>query len=198
MVIRQSESLLHWNYFVALEQDIVNLSRFVEFEERNFRTYSIEMVRLLLIACSETDSLARQLCDYFEPAAEANRMDEYRAILRPLLTRLENGVVEIPRYGLTLKPWVNWSENHSPDWWTEHQGVKHRRNEDFGHANLANTLNAAAGLLLLAICFYHNLTRNRVLAPPPQLFRPGIDFGATCATAGIGVVFQLAGGVNVR
>ena len=34
---------LHWNYFLALDKDVEALSRYVEFDESNFDTYSNEM-----------------------------------------------------------------------------------------------------------------------------------------------------------
>jgi len=55
MAITQQPTLLHWNYFLALEADLGTLSRFVEFAEDNFATYSIEQVHLFLAAASEVD-----------------------------------------------------------------------------------------------------------------------------------------------
>ena len=53
-------SLQHWNYFLALESDLGKLARFVEPTEANFRTFSLEIVRLFLAACSEIDVVAKQ------------------------------------------------------------------------------------------------------------------------------------------
>nr|VFJ75657.1 MAG: hypothetical protein BECKFM1743C_GA0114222_108651 [Candidatus Kentron sp. FM]VFJ75929.1 MAG: hypothetical protein BECKFM1743A_GA0114220_108881 [Candidatus Kentron sp. FM]VFK21500.1 MAG: hypothetical protein BECKFM1743B_GA0114221_107901 [Candidatus Kentron sp. FM] len=41
METQKNQSLLHWNYFLALEADIEHLSRYVEFSEENYCTHSI-------------------------------------------------------------------------------------------------------------------------------------------------------------
>lgn len=39
MGIHETESPKYWNYFLALEADLVNLSRYIEFTEDNFSSY---------------------------------------------------------------------------------------------------------------------------------------------------------------
>jgi len=177
-VIKQSESLLHWNYFIALEADLESLARFIEFVEQNFSTFSIEIARLLQSACSEVDVLAHQLCVHFEPSTKAESIDQYRSILRREIPELESTIVQVPRYGLSLTPWSNWQSNGTPSWWSDHNKVKHRRSEYFGRANLKNVLNASAGLLLLIVCFYRLKTNVKFLDPPPSLFTPDRSFAA--------------------
>ena len=53
MGIQSGRVFLHWNYYIALEQDLAKLSRYIEFAEGNFSTYSIELAHLLLAASSE-------------------------------------------------------------------------------------------------------------------------------------------------
>ena len=56
--IKQSNNLVHWNYFLAFDSDAEKLSRYIEFTSDNFGTYSIELVRLLLSVASEVDVVA--------------------------------------------------------------------------------------------------------------------------------------------
>jgi len=53
-------SLAHWNYFLALEKDIEVLSRYVEFTQKNFTCYSLEILRILFSAASEVDVVAKK------------------------------------------------------------------------------------------------------------------------------------------
>lgn len=43
MTIRVVESKLHWNYFLALECDMEQAGRYIEFTSENFRVYTIEL-----------------------------------------------------------------------------------------------------------------------------------------------------------
>jgi hypothetical protein len=45
----------HWNYFLAIERDLETLARYVEFDPKNFTSFSIEIARLLLAAAAEVD-----------------------------------------------------------------------------------------------------------------------------------------------
>ncbi|GEM_PF-733291 len=45
-------TLTHWNYYLAIESDLENLTRYIEFHPDNFATYSIENAKLLMTATS--------------------------------------------------------------------------------------------------------------------------------------------------
>lgn len=184
MAIEETKSLLHWNYFIALESDVERLARFVEFTGNNFGTYSIEMAHLFLTAASEVDVVAKQLCSFVDAAASPANIEQYRAVLRRCLPEMEDSLVTIPRYGLDLRPWSNWREDETPDWWRAHNKVKHQRGEHFALANLKNVLNAMAGLFLLVLYYYRDVIDGRRIEPPPNLFTPPADLAVVCPTAG--------------
>jgi len=151
-MIEQKTSLVHWNYFLSLEKDIEMLSRYIEFDERNFDTFSIELAHILLAASSEIDVVLKLICKLFEPSKSPKSINSYRQIITRDIKNFANDKVSITRYGLTLEPWVNWIENKNPYWWQSYNKVKHERNYHFSEANLKNSLNAMAGLL---VCIFH-------------------------------------------
>ena len=184
MAIREETSLLHWNYFLALEADVERMARFVEFSRYNFGTYSIEIAHLLLAAASEVDVVAKQLCSLVDAAANPGNIEQYRTTLRRHLPEIENSLVTIPRYGLTLEPWSNWRSDETPDWWRDHNKVKHQRGEHFPLANLQNVLNAMAGLFLLVLYYYRSVIVGRRIEPPPSLFTPAPELASVCPSVG--------------
>jgi len=199
-VIKQSGSLLHWNYFLALEADLERLARFIEFVEQNFRTFSVEIARLLQSACSEVDALAHELCVHFDPNTKAEAIDQYRCVLRKGIPELESTTVQVPRYGLSLTPWTNWQSDYTPNWWSDHNKVKHHRSEYFDRANVENLLNASAGLLLMTVCFYRLTTDVELLEPPPTLLKPERTFAPIELILGVGAALivrpKIARGVS--
>lgn len=56
-----------WCYFRIIESDLQNTSRFVEVCENNLKTYSSEFAKIIMITCSEIDSLCKMLCDFTDP-----------------------------------------------------------------------------------------------------------------------------------
>lgn len=153
MSIMATSGKVHWNYFLALEHDLELASRYVEFCGDNMQTYSVEFAHLLLAASSEVDVVAKLLCQRLDPAAPRSNIDQYRQVLASL-PDLPAMRVFVPRYGLELTPWSNWSSATNPDWWRSHNNVKHERNAFFQEATLKNALNAMAALLTIVFQYY--------------------------------------------
>ena len=157
MGIEVKESLIHWNYFLALESDLAQLSRYIEFDTKNFQTYSIELAHLLLASSSEVDVIAKGICGFLEPRSRAENLNQYREIINRNLPDFRKEQVFVPRFNLTLRPWSNWKlvkKPQNPLWWRSYNKVKHERNEHFAEANLKNVLNSVGGLLITVFYYY--------------------------------------------
>jgi hypothetical protein len=160
MTIRTSKTLLHWNYFLALEQDLAHVGRYVEFAESNFKTYSIELAHLLLATCSEVDVVLKGLCKKLQPEARLKDINDYQLVVNRSLRNLASEHVWVDRQGLDLYPWQHWDKDvnmsplTNPHWWGSYNDVKHQRSDYFKQANLSNVLNAMAGLLVVVYHYY--------------------------------------------
>ncbi len=151
------KSKLHWNYLLALERDLEVVSRYVEFCERNFQTFSVELAHLLFASASETDVVAKLYCAVLDPSNRHKNMDDYRKVITKKAPEFANIQVLIPRYGITLTPWESWSRGNNPDWWHSYNNVKHERDKYFSEATLLHTLNAVAALLVVTFEYYHSV-----------------------------------------
>jgi len=143
-----------WNYFLALENDLQNVSRYIEFREDNFKTYSIELAHLLLASASEVDVVMKEVCKLLDPNKNPKNISNYREIITRNLPQLKREVVYISRFGLSFKPWTNWTKSKNPFWWGSYNNVTHQRNNHFEEANLKNVLNSMGGLLITVFYFY--------------------------------------------
>ena len=59
------------------------------------------------------------------------------------------------RHDLQFNPWTIWSNGKNPEWWRQHNKVKHQRNEFYHQATLRNTLEALAALYLVNFYLEH-------------------------------------------
>jgi hypothetical protein len=163
---------LHWNYFVALESDLEAVSRYVEFTPDNYNTYSIELAHVLFAAASEADVIAKLLCKLLDTQQSPVNIDGYKSVIMTHIAAIAANNVFVPRYGLTLTPWDQWSKNDGqqphPYWWSGYNKVKHQRDSYFKLATLHNALNAMGGLLLLAFHYY----RYALVVPPAPPLTP--------------------------
>ena len=146
----------HWNYFLAIEKNLENLSRYIEFSEENMNTYSIELAYILMSASSETDVIMKELCLLIGSWRRAENINDYREIIKNSLSQFSEEIVCIDRFELTYKSWENWSKKDTinPNWWKSYNNVKHQRNTYFNQANLQNTINAVWALLIATIYYY--------------------------------------------
>jgi hypothetical protein len=141
---------LSWNYYLVLVQELSVVSNYIEFEEENYSTYSIELVKLLIAASSEVDVVLKQLCRLLDKKRKCENIEDYRKIIKSsnIFKDFTSEKILISRQGLELHPWENWGDNKNPYWWKAYNNVKHKRDVYFSDATLKNVLNAIAALLV--------------------------------------------------
>lgn len=174
---QQAFTPVHWSYFLALEDDLYRLSRFVDFTSANYKTYSIEIARLLLGSSAEVDSVLKQLVKKLDPTSNASSIGSYYSPVTSYSSKFLNFKLIIPRYGIELSPWSDWAENHPPGWWTANNKVKHHRHTHFDCASLENCLNSMAALLVSVLHLYSEEAKNGCLIGLPRLFSIPPDMG---------------------
>jgi len=173
-MIEVSKSLIHWNYFLALEKDLEETSRYIEFIKSNFKTYSIELAHLLLASLSEIDVVIKRLCALIAPAEEMNNINDYRKIIKSHLHEFINESIFINRYGISLKPWDSWLGEENPNWWSSYNNVKHKRDMYFDQANLGNVIRSMGALLITNYHFYkkqYEHKQHRVFEPKDIFYK---------------------------
>jgi len=171
MELVQTESSLHWNYFLALEQDLEKVARYIEFNEDNYNTYSIELAHLLLAIGSEVDVLMKALCKVIDPDVQRKDIGSYRYAIQSKSSDFMEIVCQIPKYGMmSISPWEAWEDNSSsnPEWWDAYNDVKHKRSENFGKANLKNVLNAISALYIVNFYWRYVSTSDPEFLSSPQ------------------------------
>lgn len=172
MKTKGSKIEAHWNYLLALENDLEKLSRYVEFDERNYECFSVEIARILLSAGAEADVVCKQLCRKLNKSSSAKNIHQYRDDIKQAYPEISDFEVLLTRYGLELKPWKNWKDIQGvPDWWTAHNKVKHHRDSEYHRANLKNAIDSVAGLFVVTLYFYKEKANLGELMPAPQLLR---------------------------
>ncbi|MGL4503427.1 MAG: hypothetical protein ACRCU2_30485 [Planktothrix sp.] len=181
----------HWQYFLALENDLINVSRYIEFsgvdnrEAINARVHSMELLRIFFAACAESENILKILAprpstisgDYNIRKIKNELQAHHLTVFNQLITT----TIQLPIFNISFTPWQDWRTEGSPKWWSRYNWMKHRRttfNPAMWHyklANLHNTLNAVSGLMCLLLHHYTDTTSsefNLPLSLVPKLFEP--------------------------
>lgn len=167
------DPLVHWRYFLALDEDLERTSRYVEFCEDNLDCYSLEFSRLLMMASAEVEVVAKQLALRVDPASDPRNMGGCREILAGHLRSLPSATVYAFNGQMTLNPWIEWRDGSRPEWWQAYTDVKHGRHIHFRQGNLRNALLAVGGLMVLTIFLYEQAAFDGEVNPCPRLFSLG-------------------------
>jgi hypothetical protein len=147
----------HWDYFIALDEDLWTLRRYIAFEEANLGTYSIECHRIIQMAALETEAVLYQMCKLRSRNADDCQKSPGRT--RPFMELLEHlkGVLEehglelgkiCVRYigSLEVQPFPS-SDPSALPWWDAYTALKHRRHEALQKATLQHALQAVGALV---------------------------------------------------
>jgi hypothetical protein len=169
----------HWDYFIALDEDLWTLRRYIAFEGANLGTYSIECHRIIQMAALETEAVLYQICRLRSGTCQnsSGRTRPFREFLEHLRDSLEEHGLELGkirvRYigSLEVQPFPS-SDPSALPWWDAYTALKHRRHQALQKATLRHALQAV-GALVTAITALAWLNRkgDQVvnLHPPPRV-----------------------------
>ncbi|MBP1565972.1 MAG: hypothetical protein IJP18_01900 [Oscillospiraceae bacterium] len=141
-----------WNYFLELEQDMKNTSRYIEPEEQE-NVYSFEFAKLIVLSCTEVESVFKLLCLEIIPGMEKGNMSDYKATILGKYPKIVDATVSISRWGKDIKPFNGW-DTGKLSWWNAYQGIKHNRGANFSEATYKNAVYALSALYVLIFYYY--------------------------------------------
>ena len=195
MGIKTDKIEAHWNYLLAIENDLQTVSRFIELHEDNFKCFSIEISRLLMAASAEVDVVCKQLCKKINPKSNAGSINKYQEEILIKYNSIHNFKVLIPRHGLSLQPWKNWGieKDNPPSWWTAYNKIKHHHHTHYHRGNLKNALNSVAGLFIMVLHLYDEKARLGELLHALKMLQVSEEYyaGASMGSYELGICYKI-------
>ena len=155
----------HWRYFLVLDADVEATLRYVELDEKNFETFSIEYVRLLFSICSEFEVVCKNLCQSIKPDRNFSKSNikNFSEVIQEEFSKIGTLEISVPklRENANIKPLEGWSKVNGSDssvlsWWQDYNKVKHERQNSFDKANLGNVVFSLAGLFGVLLYWARN------------------------------------------
>ncbi|MEZ4449563.1 MAG: hypothetical protein R3B09_08790 [Nannocystaceae bacterium] len=139
--------------FYLLERDLVATFRYIEPSHENIAVYSHEYYALLLRACTEFESHAKNILDKngYEKKKGLLNIEDYAKLERAC--KLSGYRIRIPTWNGPSKIWTPfqpWSGGvHTLAWYKNYNDVKHNRNAKFSLATLDSVVAAIAANLAI-------------------------------------------------
>ena len=146
---RQEFINVFWNYYLNLENKFINTTQYVEVDEKNYNTFSIEYIELLQSICAEIDTVMKEICGFKQE--EFKKISEYYDKIKenPFFKDIMTEKTTYIYKKIIVEPFNEWNERSSPKWWQGYNNVKHERIEKYTDGNLKNVLNALSALYIL-------------------------------------------------
>lgn len=143
-----TEKELHgmWNYFLMLENDLDNTSRFIEPAGQE-GTYSFEFAKLLILACTEVESVFKAICREIKGKDVKGTIGSYKEIILGKYPKIVDTIVNVKRLGYDIEPFKGWDVGPL-GWWDAYQHVKHSRGYFFVEATYLNAVTALSALYI--------------------------------------------------
>lgn len=188
-IMTEKELFKYWTYFKIIEKDFLDLSEFIEISENHFDVYSRELIKLLVVTCSEVDAIFRVLREIKDPGSGDGDLsiEDHFKFLEENHKYLFDESIDISPSGVSLKPFESWTKGKAPTWWTGYNKVKHHRSSDFKSANLRHCLNAGAALTLLLLAAQTEISdhhdKHLPMDPDIRLEFFGIEFNYDVAVS---------------
>ena len=112
-----------WNYYLSLEQDISNTSRYIEPDGQE-DVHSFEFAKLLILACTEVESVFKAICFKISGEQPPADIGKYKEMILGHYPKIIEASVTVNRLGKEIKPFQEWSKGPL-SWWGAYQEVKH-------------------------------------------------------------------------
>lgn len=144
---------LFWNYYIMIEDNVVNLSRYIDFRDSNLKTCSNEIISQLLNIGSEIDVLCKEIC--ILKATDKKEMKTYSDWFIKNINNIDTLKISVRNTSLGIQPFKQWKKE-DPEvlpWWKAYNDIKHNRVKNFEEGNLENLINALGALYFLEM-FY--------------------------------------------
>lgn len=169
----------YWNYYIELEQQVLETRRYVDFSKKNNRTFSIEFLKLLHAICSEIDVTAKVIAGYINPSFKGATINCWGYELQQQFSNIQDCIVEFNQ-DYEIQPWKNWryvieerekngrkdfkikleGKAKNPQWWISYNKSKHERTSmynnydtNFERANLKHVTESLAALYIIEKLF---------------------------------------------
>ena len=136
--------------FDVLLSDFERLTEFVEPNASNSDTYSFRIYELILRACTEFESICKELLveGSYDKLPKHMDINDYKTLESSLfLESIKVSLVVWSPENDFIQPFDGWSTNKPPlDWYEQYNVIKHNRNREFARANLGNLRYSICGL----------------------------------------------------
>ena len=160
---------LYWPIYQSLENELLNITNYIKFEDNQINVYSDMLLNLLLRISIEIESISKDLYlkyggETFDNEAEMyfdtvclNYLENKWQLSKKNIQIVNPNMFFSERFS-NLTPLKNANKRGSsgPKWKRAYQAIKHNRVENYVAGNLQNCINSLGALFILNVYYKDN------------------------------------------
>lgn len=158
-----------------LENSFLKIIEYVELDNDNYNTYSIQLINFIQACGSELDNCMKEIC---QCSHEKNvSMKNYFLFMKSNYPHICKEKVDIIGKNIKLCPFEKWNEDcpsKSLTWWLAYTDIKHNRIKNYKEANLENALNILAAIYIVEMNYYKIIVERDEFGTPKEPDRPDV------------------------
>lgn len=150
----------YWKYYCILEEEFVELIKYIDLRKNNFNTTSDIIIKQLQSVCSEFEIICKEFADIDMKDKKTNIKDYYQGIAKNTKTILEELKIDKIQdlhinirktKNMVIYPFQDWKKEKPWElfWWKNYNNVKHSRTVNYESGNFESLLNALGALYFL-------------------------------------------------
>lgn len=150
----------YWKYYCILEEEFVELIKYIDLRKNNFNTTSDIIIKQLQSVCSEFEIICKEFADIDMKDKKTNIKDYYQGIAKNTKTILEELKIDKIQdlhinirktKNMVIYPFKDWKKEKPWElfWWKNYNNVKHSRTVNYESGNFESLLNALGALYFL-------------------------------------------------
>ncbi len=143
---------IFWSRYMMIERDFIHLSEYVKIDERNYSTFSNEILKQILLVNVEFENLLHQIA--MELGVASGTMANYKTMLFDTFhwDSIVNQKVKVLNTSIELEPYKEWSQiGNGVFWWSAYGELKHDMIANYTKGNLNVLLYSLAALYILEL-----------------------------------------------
>ena len=142
-----------WNYYLSIEENLNETSRYIEPTGQE-NVYSFEFQKVIMLCGAEIESVFKLICSAVDENHSCGNISEYKKIMLRAFPKIGETRVIVPRWGgKNIFPFGRWTEGPL-GWWSAYTEVKHNRISKFSNATYKNAVYCLAALYVLILYLY--------------------------------------------
>lgn len=141
-----------WSRYMMMEREFIHLSEYVKIDERNYSTFSNEIIKQILLVNVEFENLLNQMA--MELGTPSGTIANYKTMLFETLqwNSIVDQNVKLLNTNIELKPYCEWSQvGHGVFWWSAYGELKHDMIVNYTKGNFKVLLYSLAALYILEL-----------------------------------------------